>query len=106
MIVIGGNGKEEKGGTFELKDTPKTLTFVCIKPPFFSNRMSGKKPLKINKFHKGDKPAWRDFEDEFTPYRGYANNGHVARFWDNGDITVYPDQCGIPHFLTPINPEL
>jgi hypothetical protein len=86
--------------------TAKTLTFVCIEPPFFSNRMSGKKSLKINKYYKGDTTAWRDFDDKDTPYRAYMNNGHVARFWPDGAITVYPNQCGIPHILTPLSPEL
>lgn len=101
--ITSGSGTKTDGGDFEIKETPKTLTFICVRNPFFSNRMS-EKILRINKFYRSDKkPAWRILDTESSlPYIAYMNNGHVARFWRDGDITVYPDQCGIPHYMEPI----
>lgn len=110
--ITGGGGNEEDGGDFLVKDTPKTITFVCVRQPFFSNRMSGKNPIKINKFYtkkvaRDHYEAWRDMKTPrvVIPYRAYMNNGHVARFWEDGSITLYPDQCGIPHYLEKIAPK-
>lgn len=110
MTVTGGGGTEQYGGEFLVKQSPKTIIFVCTREPFFSNRMSNrKKPLRINKYYtkkvaRDHYEAWRDMKTPTVeiPYRSYMNNGHVARFWEDGTITVYPDQCGIPHYLQPI----
>lgn len=103
MTVTDGGGSETDGGDFFLKETEKTLTFECVRQPFFSNRMSGKKPLRMSKYYRDGNPAWRDFETDFGhAYTGYMNNGHVARKWMDGTWTIYPEQCGMPHFLEPI----
>lgn len=102
MTITSGGGTEEDGGDFEIKETQKTITFNCVRQPFFPNRMSGNRPLKINKYYRDGKEAWREIDHKFLTSTSYANNGHVARYWDNGSITIYPDQCGIPHFLEPL----
>ena len=112
-ITIAGGTKQD-GGDFILRETKKTLTFECVRYPFFSayNQMIDKKkiaeniykakPLRISKYYPDGKPAWRDVDHGHATSKSYMNNGHVARFWDDGSITVYPNQCGIPHHLEPI----
>ncbi len=119
MTVTGGGGTETDGGDFTVVETPKTITFICEREPFFSNRMTEKKklaegvyqfkPIKINKYYPkkfpkkdGHYEAWRLTTGITGDCVSYMNNGHVARFWDDGSITVYPDQCGIPHYFEPI----
>lgn len=106
MITTDGGGTKYDGGDFEIKETEKTLTFICIREPFFSNRMSDKKPIRINKYYStkkvrtdGNYEAWRTLKHHEIPYISYFNNGHVARKWEDGTWTIYPDQCGTPHFL-------
>ena len=117
MTVTSGGGTETDGGDFEIVETPKTITFNCVREPFFSNRMSQSRrhrdvpelrvmtPLKINKYYSkkyGGKPAWRITTGATGDCLSYMNNGHVAQFWDDGSVTVYPDQCGIPHYFEKI----
>ena len=115
--ITSGGGTEYDGGDFEIKETPKTITFNCVREPFFSNRMTQKdfikeesgikfyqqKPLKINKYYRDKKPAWRYVTINGLESLSYMNNGHVVRFWlDDNSITVYPDQCGTPHYFEQI----
>lgn len=109
MTITDGGGTETDGGDFEIVETPKTLTFKCVRQPFFSNRMSGKKAVRINKYYPKKYPrkdgryeAWREIEHITGKYVGYFNNGHVARKWEDGTWTVYPNQEGVPHFLEKI----
>ncbi len=121
--ITTGGGTEQDGGDFEIKETKATLIFECVRYPFFSayNGMIDKKkigegvykarPVRINKFY----PRKRVREDgnysavrlvlEPLEHMGYFNNGHVARAWEDGTWTVYPNQSGIPHFLEPIQDE-
>ena len=100
MQVVHGDGRKTDGGDFVLKMTPKTITFTCVRKPWFSNRMS-KNPLRINLFYRNGKPAHRLLKQPVIneDYISYMNNGHVARFWQDSTITVYPDQSGVPHCL-------
>lgn len=92
---ISGNSKQIEGGTWIKKETPKTLTFICLEKSFFAVDWD---KIRINKFHKGNIPAWRDLGDCIS----YANNGHVIKDWKNGEYTIYPNQCGTPHIFEPI----
>ncbi len=94
-IYINGGGTEYDGGIWEIKETPKTITFICIKKSFFSVDWD---KIRVNKFYKGNKPAWRDFGD----YIAYMNNGHCIRDWKDGTYTIYPEQCGTPHIFEPL----
>jgi hypothetical protein len=104
--ITSGGGTEQDGGDFIVKNTPKTLTFECVRQPFFSayNQMIDKKPVRISKFYKDGREAWKTIESlhRHLDYVAYMNNGHVARFWQDGSITVYPNQCGTPHYLEEI----
>jgi len=104
--ITSGGGTKQDGGDFIIKETPKTLIFECVRQPFFSayNQMIGKKPVRINKYYSKKNPrdnyeAWRSMEHYGLPYIGYFNSGHVARKWEDGTWTIYPNQCGTPHFL-------
>lgn len=70
-----GGGTEYDGGVWEVKETPKTITFTLIEKPFYSLNFDS---LKINKF----KP-----------------NKHGYRSWEDGSYTIYPNQCGTPYYF-------
>lgn len=79
-IYIGGGGTEYDGGIWEKKETPKTITFTCIKQSFYAvdwNKLIINKGLKKNK-------------------------RHCLRAWEDGTYTIYPDGCGTPHIFEPI----
>jgi len=104
--ITTGGGTEQDGGDFIVKETPKTLTFECVRKPFLSsyNQMIYK-PVRIQKYYPkkylrvdGKYEAFRKIKEPLE-YIGYFNNGHVARLWEDGTWTVYPNQCGIPHYL-------
>ena len=86
---ISGGGTEYDGGIWELKETPKTLTFDLIKEPFFD----------INYDHLKFKKDTKNFRDDVITYHGY---GHVLKDWENGTYTAYPDQCGTPYIFEPL----
>ena len=78
-VYISGDGTEYKGGTWQKKETPKTITFTCVKPSFY----------KVN----WDKLVIAKDETK--------NKRHCMREWGDGTYTIYPDQCGTPHIFTP-----
>ena len=80
---IGGGGREYDGGIWQLKETPKTMVFTCIKKSFFEV------DRKILKIHKNPE----------------KNKRHCLKDWEDGTYTIYPDQCGVPHIFEPIKPE-
>lgn len=121
--ITSGGGTETDGGDFEIVETEKTLKFICVREPFFSNMMTNRKehkeikglyvytPLKINKQYSkrtprkdGNYNAWRLSKNDCgMEYVGYFNNGHVARYWPDSDTwTVYPNQAGIPYYFEKI----
>ena len=79
-VYTSGGGTEYGGGIWELKETAKTLIFICIEKPYFSCNWD---KLKINKDPK-------------------KNKLHCLRDWEDGTYTIYPDQCGTPYYFTPI----
>jgi len=118
--ITNGGGTEQDGGDFIIQETEKTLIFECVRYPFFSayNGMIDRKkiaegiykakPVKISKQYSkkrvredGNYNAWR-IVNEPLEHIGYFNNGHVARAWEDGTWTVYPNQSGIPHYLEEI----
>ena len=80
MYYVSGGGTEYDGGIWEKKETPKTITFNCIKKPFFETNWE---KLVICKDEK-------------------RNKRHCFRDWEDGTYTIYPDQCGTPHVFEPI----
>jgi hypothetical protein len=74
-----GGGTEYDGGIWEMKETNKTITFTCIKQPFFEVCWN---KLKLNK--DGQK------------------NKHPFTCWKTGCYIIYPDQCGTPYTFEPI----
>lgn len=105
---VSGGGTETKHGTWEIKETDKLLTFTLLDEPFWEPNV---KKIKIEKYYRkgrtyedediGGKPAFREKFDVF-PYTAYMNNGHVARKWEDGTWTVYPNQSGTPHVFEPV----
>lgn len=117
--ITTGGGTKQDGGDFEIKETKKSLVFECVRYPFFSSYngmidckkiaegVYKAKPVRINKTYS--KRQMRD-DNNYNAWRlvleplehiGYFNNGHVARAWNDGTWTVYPNQSGIPHYLEP-----
>ena len=92
---ITGADEEIDGGIWIKKETPKTITFICIEKSFFAVNWD---KIRVNKYHKGNKPAWKDEGDCIL----YANNGNVIKDWKDGTYTIYPEQCGTPHIFEPI----
>jgi hypothetical protein len=118
--ITSGGGTEHDGGDFKIKETENMLTFECVRFPFSENMMTEHtkiaegvykaRPLKINKHYSkkrvredGNYNAWRRVEEPLE-HIGYFNNGHVARAWDDGTWTVYPNQAGTPYFLEELAP--
>lgn len=116
--ITTGGGTEQDGGDFEIVETPKSITFNCVREPFFSayNGMIEQrffaevggvkvykwKPVKINKTYSkkkvredGNYNAWKVTDSSIN----YLNNGHFATDWCDGSWTVYPNQSGTPHYL-------
>jgi len=93
-----GGGTEYDGGIWEKKETDKTILFTQIEKSFYNPNYTKIKVLKnYGKFHDFES-AVKDNDD----YISIANNGHTIRDWKDGTYTIYPNQCGIPHVMTPI----
>jgi hypothetical protein len=75
-----GGGTNYDGGVWKKKETPKTITFIQLEESFFQPNWT---ILKINK----------------DPQK---NKRHCLREWGDGTYTIYPDQCGTPHYFEPI----
>jgi len=78
MYYISGGGKEIKGGIWQVKETPKTVTFSLIKKPFLSSVLPD--VIKISKDHEAK---------------------HCLRVFSDG-YTLYPFRNGVPHIFEPI----
>ncbi len=78
---ISGGGVEYDGGIWRKQDRPQTITFVCVKEPFFDI-------------------AWHKLVIHKDPKK---NKRHCLRDWQNGTYTIYPDQCGTPYIFKPFN---
>jgi len=76
---ISGGGIEYDGGIWRKQDRLQTITFVCIKKPFFD----------LN---------WQ----KLIIHKDPAKNKHPIRYYDDGSYTIYPEQCGIPYIFEPI----
>jgi hypothetical protein len=97
-----GCGTERDAGTWELKETQKTITFKYIDDLHFEPNY---KLIRINKLYS--KKRERKDENysanrEIDGYGSWANNGHVLRDWKDGTYTAYPEQCGTPYYFEPI----
>ena len=79
-IYISGSRTEHEAGIWEKKETTKTITFMQITESFFNPNWT------ILKIHKEEA----------------KNNRHCFRDWEDGTYTIYPDQCGTPHYFEPI----
>ena len=74
---VGGDDTIHDGGIWNLTETPKTFRFLVILPPYFG----------VN---------W----EELIIYKTKVKkNRHAFHDWEDGTYTIYPDQCGIPHYL-------
>jgi hypothetical protein len=78
-VYISGDGKENEGGIWRKQDRPQTITFVCIKKPFFD----------LN---------W----EKLVIHKDPAKNRNPLKDWEDGSYTIYPYQCGTPYIFTPI----
>ena len=99
---ISGGGKEYNGGIWELKETPKIITFTQIEESFFNPCYT---KIRINKFYSkkitrkdGNYNAFRDYGN----YISWFNNGHTLKDWKDGTYTAYPQQCGTPYIFEPM----
>ena len=81
MSYFGGGGTKYDGGIWEVKETPKTITFTQIKESFFN-------------------PNWTKII-----WHKNKERRHCLRDWGDGTYTLYPDQCGTPHYFVPIEDE-
>lgn len=72
-----GGGTWYDGGTWEGKETPKRITLTLIDEPFYE-------------------PLWKKIVLE----KGETKENPYSE--DDGELTVYPDQCGKPHIFTPV----
>lgn len=79
MQYTSGGGTEYDGGIWEIKETPKTMTFQCIEKPFYD----GTCPLTMR-------------------IRKTKERSHCLRDWEDGTYTVYPFQSGTPHYFEPL----
>ncbi len=78
MEYASGGGTWYEGGTWEARETQKRITLTLIDDPFWEPNF---KKLVLEK----DKSKTRG-----NPYEQD----------DDGTLTVYPNQCGIPHIFT------
>ena len=84
-----GDSRGHDGGIWEKTETPKTITFKCIKESYFGAK------YKLLKFRK----ATRNLKRGDVRYHGY---GSVLIDGEDGTYTVYPNQSGVPHFFEPL----
>jgi len=104
---ISGGGTEYDAGIWELKETPKTISFIYTGNLIFEPLYT---LIKINKFYSKKKirkdnnySAYKEFEYGGQKYKSWCNNGHVVKDWLDGTFTAYPNQCGTPYYFEPIN---
>ena len=81
MTYYSGGGSEYDGGIWEIKETPKSFIFTCIKKSYFEPNCPLKMIIKKEKEKR-----------------------HCLRDWYDGSYTVYPFQSGTPHVFNPIIP--
>ena len=79
MTYYSGGGSEYDGGIWEIKDTPKSHIFTCVKKPFFDSNCPLRMIIKKEK-----------------------EKSHCLRDWSDGSFTVYPFRSGVPHVFNPI----
>lgn len=71
-----GSGQWYDGGKWEIKESPKTVSFTCIEEPFFESNMPKKARLR---------------KDNLGEHKLEVNDE---------EYTVYPYRNGIPHVFT------
>jgi len=79
MKYQGTIDQNRNGGIWEMKETPKTITFTYIDDLHFEPLYTD---IKI--FKSGNK-----FRD-------------CLRDWEDGTYTAYPRQCGTPYYFEPL----
>lgn len=76
-----GGGTIYDGGIWKKKETSKTIILTQVVKSFYQ-------------------PPW----DKLVIHKDVKKNRrHCFRDWEDGTFTIYPDQCGTPHYFEPIN---
>ena len=75
-FFVSGGGAEYDGGVWEFKETKTAYILTLTDEPFFD----------------------LDFK-ELVLKKDKSKNKHPYQIFEDGDITVYPFQCGTPHLF-------
>lgn len=79
MYYVSGGGSQYDGGIWEISETPRAVTFVCVEEPFFDLNIPTKMKIRREKERR-----------------------HCLWDWGDGTFTVYPNQSGVPHVFEPL----
>ena len=108
---ISGGGTEYDGGIWEMTETPKQIKWTMIEKPFFEpchNSMTIRKfwDKRAEKNSEDDikagEPAFTTKKDGILEYIAYFYANGVARHWQDGTWTLYPQRAGTPYVMEEI----